>query len=355
MEQYFKRILRNVAVMILILTASFFTSLLIHNLLNTQALIPSVFILAVFLVSLLTDGYFYGIAAALCSMLVVNFAFTFPFFEFNFTIHENAVSALIMIVVTVVTSTLTTKLKRQEMLRAESEKEKMRANLLRAISHDLRTPLTTIYGASSTLIENYDAFADTDKLQLLQGIKEDSQWLIRMVENLLSVTKFDSSKVKLIKSSIVLEELIDSALAKFKKRYPSQNVQLTMPEDFIIVRADAILIEQVLVNLLENSVQHAEGMTCLQLCVRVKERAVVFEVIDDGCGIEKERLKDILAGRYTSSASSADSSKQFMGIGLSVCATIIKAHGGQFWAENGKKCGVCFGFTLEKDVLEDEQ
>ena len=103
-------------------------------------LIPSVFVLAVFLISLLTDGYYFGIAAALFSMLAVNFAFTFPYFEFNFSIQENVVSALIMIVITVATSTLTTQLKRQEMLRTETEKEKMRANLLRAISHDLRTP-----------------------------------------------------------------------------------------------------------------------------------------------------------------------------------------------------------------------
>lgn len=354
MEHSFKRLLRNITVMILILAASFFASLLIHNVLNTQALVPSVFILAVFLVSLLTDGYFYGIAAALTSMLVVNFAFTFPFFEFNFTIHENAVSALIMMVVAVVTSTLTTKLKRQEMLRAESEKEKMRANLLRAISHDLRTPLTTIYGTSSTLIENYEALEDVNKLQLLYGIKEDSQWLIRMVENLLSVTKFGNDNVKLIKSSVVLEELIDSALAKFQKRYPTQDVQLSIPEAFITVEADAILIEQVLVNLLENAVQHAVGMTCLQLCVREHADTVSFEVIDDGCGIEKEKLKQILVGRYTASNTSADSSKQFMGIGLSVCATIIKAHDGQLWAENGKNGGVCFGFSLQKDVMEDE-
>ena len=148
-------------------------------------LIPSVFVLAVFLISLLTDGYLYGIAAALFSMLAVNFAFTFPFFEFNFTLQENAGSALIMIVITVVTSALTTKLKRQEMLRAETEKEKMRANLLQAISHDLRTPLTAIYGSSSTIMENYDVLGDESKMQLLDGIKEDSQWLIRMVENLL--------------------------------------------------------------------------------------------------------------------------------------------------------------------------
>jgi len=355
MKTMYQRTLRDILVTVLTLVASFFASLAVQYLFKTRMLIPSVFVLAVFLISLMTEGYLYGIAAALFSMLAVNFAFTFPYFEFNFTLQENVVSALIMMIVTVVTSTLTTKLKRQEMLRTETEKEKMRANLLRAISHDLRTPLTAIYGASSTIIENYEILDDESKIQLLYGVKEDSQWLIRMVENLLSVTKIDNSGVKLIKSAVVLEELIEASLAKFKKRYPGQVIQLTMPEEFIMVSADAILIEQVLVNLLENAVQHAIGMTQLLFVVKVHEDSVHFEVIDDGCGIEREKLKDIFAGRYVSDVTQVDNSKQSMGIGLSVCATIIKAHDGMIWAENVKTGGMCFGFSLEREVTEDEQ
>ena len=211
-----KRFLRNCLIMLLVLVMAFLASLSMQLWFRAQTLIPTIFVLAVFLISLLTDGYFYGISAALFSMLAVNFAFTFPFFAFDFTIHENAVSAVIMIIVTVLTSTLTTKLKQQEMLRSGTEREKMRANLLRAVSHDLRTPLTAIYGSSSTVIDNYHVLDDESKLQLLYGIKEDSQWLIRMVENLLPVTRIDNSSVKLVKNSVVLEELVDSATSKFK-------------------------------------------------------------------------------------------------------------------------------------------
>ena len=111
-----------------------------------------VFLLAVFFVSMYTDGYWWGVAASIISVLAVNFAFRTPYFAFNFTIPENIFSGVVMLVVSFMTSTLTTRIKKQEQLRMESETEKMRANLLRAVSHDLRTPLTSIYGACSTAV-----------------------------------------------------------------------------------------------------------------------------------------------------------------------------------------------------------
>jgi len=354
MQKYWMH-LKNILYMVLIPAAAFLLSQTLHTMYHAEELIPSLFVLAVFVVSLVTDGYYYGIAAALISVLAVNFAFTFPYFEFNFSIHENAVSAVIMLGVTIATSALTTKIKRQEAMRAETEREKMRANLLRAISHDLRTPLTAIYGASSTMIDNYDMLRKEDQIEMLCGIREDSQWLIRMVENLLSVTRIDASNVKLIRSSVVLEELVDSVLAKFKKRYPSQNVELILPDVFITISADAILIEQVLINLLENAVQHAQGMTKLQLSIRADESFVVFEVIDNGCGIGKEQLKTILSGRTPQESVTADGHKQGMGIGLSVCATIVKAHSGEIYAHNAEGGGMIFGFTLVREVGDDEQ
>lgn len=147
--------------------------------------------------SVITEGYIYGVVSALVSVLAVNFAFTFPYFSFDFTVMENIISGVILLVVAVITCGLTTTIKRQEAIKAESEKEKMRANLLRAISHDLRTPLTTIFGSSSALLEHYDEFSEEQNRQMIQGIKEDSLWLSRMVENLLTVTRIDGQKVKL--------------------------------------------------------------------------------------------------------------------------------------------------------------
>ena len=154
-----------------------------------------VFVLAVFLISVYTDGYVWGVVASLIGVLAVNFAFRSPYFAFNFTLPENLFSGMAMLVVSIMTSTLTTRIKKQEQLRMESETEKMRATLLRAVSHDLRTPLTSIYGACSTVIENYDNLEKEQKLKLLGEACSDAQWLNRMVENLLSVTRFDGGQV----------------------------------------------------------------------------------------------------------------------------------------------------------------
>lgn len=349
-----KRFLRDVLVSVLLLLLTFFIGNFLHIKFNTEALVPLMFLLTVFLISILTQGYTLGILSALVSVLAVNFAFTFPYLEFNFTIPENLISAIIMIVITVVTSALTTKIINQEKIKIKAEREEMRANLLRAISHDLRTPLTAIYGASSTVIDNYKNLTDESKLDMLGGIKEDSQWLIRMVENLLSVTKIDSTNVELIKSPVVLEELVDFVLSKFKSRYPDVTVKISVPDEFIMVSADAILIEQVIVNILENAVQHARGMTEINLSVKAEEDKVIFAISDDGCGIEKEKLKNIFTGNIISGTAAYDSNKQNMGIGLSVCATIIKAHGGEISAKNNKDKGVTFKFSLEKEDTDEQ-
>ena len=171
-----------------------------------------VFVLAVFLISIYTDGYVWGVVASLIGVLAVNFAFRSPYFAFNFTLPENLFSGMAMLVVSIMTSTLTTRIKKQEQLRMESETEKMRATLLRAVSHDLRTPLTSIYGACSTVIENYDSLEKEQKLKLLGEACSDAQWLNRMVENLLSVTRFDGGQVAVQKTPTVLDELIDTVL-----------------------------------------------------------------------------------------------------------------------------------------------
>jgi len=348
-----RTILRDISVTTTILCIAFAVSLGIVQLFDTHTPIPAIFSLAVFLISRYTEFYIYGVTASLVGMLAVNFAFTFPYFKFNFIILENLVSAIMMLIISVMTSILTTELKRQEKMRVETEKEKMRANLLRAISHDLRTPLTTIYGSSSAMVENYDELTKDQIMELADDIREDAQWLIGMVENLLSVTKIDSGDVKLIKTLVVLEELIDSVVIRFKKRYPKQKIQIEIPDDFINIPMDAVLMTQVIINMLENAVQHAKGMQNLVLRVTTEGDEAVFEIIDDGCGIPKERMDRIFTGYFETGDLPADNQKRNMGIGLSVCASVIKAHESEITVENRKEGGCCFRFALKMEE-EDE-
>ena len=348
-------ILKDLVFTVAILSVTFVISLVIEQTFAIYTPIPAMFSLAVFIISRYTESYMYGVTASMIGMLAVNFAFTFPYFKFNFIILENLVSAIVMLAISIMTSVLTMELKRQEKMRMETEKEKMRANLLRAISHDLRTLLTTIYGSSSVVVENAESLTKEQMVELAEDIKEDSQWLIGMVENLLSVTKIDSGDVKLIKTPAVLEELIDSVLVRFKKRYPKQAIQIEIPDDFIVIPMDTVLMTQVIVNMLENAVQHAVGMKNLILRVTIKENLAVFEIIDDGCGIPKEKLNRIFNGYFETGNLPADNQKRNMGIGLSVCATVIKAHDGEIVVENRKEGGCCFRFTLKMEEELDEQ
>lgn len=347
MKTDLKKHIKNTALMIFVLGVTFVVSIFLQNILTVQEHITTVFVFAVFLVSLLTDGYLYGILTAFLGVIAVNFAFTFPYFALNFTIPENFLSALVMIVISIMTSALTTKLKRWQEIKAEGEHEKMRANLLRAVSHDLRTPLTTIYGSSSAIIDNYDSLSDDSKKKMIIGIREDSEWLIGMVENLLSITKIDSERVKLIKSPTVLEELVDSVALKFKKRYPDCPLEIDIPDEVVIIPMDPILIQQVIINILENAVHHAVGMTELRFKVLQTREKAVFEISDNGCGIDKDRLERIFTGYYGAAQQTADTKRRNAGIGLSVCDTIIKAHGGTITAENSQEGGAVFCFTLD--------
>lgn len=346
--------IKDSVIALVLLCLAFGVSLLFQYIFDVQEHITTIFVFAVFLTSLFTKGYIYGVAAAFAGTIAVNYAFTFPYFALNFTIQVNLISGIIMIAVALLTSALTTKLKKHELMKAESEKERMRANLLRAVSHDLRTPLTTIYGSSTTLIENSDILSENQKKKIINGIKEDSEWLVRMVENLLSITRIDSGQVKIIKTPTVLEELIDSVMLKFKKRYPNQRVEIDIPNNVIIIPMDAILIEQVIVNILENAVEHAKGMTRLALRVFTHGKRAVFEIKDNGCGIDPKHLETLFTGYYTSENEIADSQKKNAGIGLSVCATIIKAHGGSIKAQNLKAGGAVFRFELDTEEINDD-
>lgn len=351
-----KAVIKNLIYMLGILTIFSFISLIIDGWFEIKSSIPALFTLAVFLIALVTEGYAYGIIASFISVLALNYAFTFPYFKFNFTIHENMVSAIIMLIITVVAGTLATQIKQQEKMKVEITKENMRANLLRAVSHDLRTPLTTIYGSGSAIADGVHNLSEEQLIKLANGIKEDSQWLMGMVENLLSVTRMDGGDVKVVKTPVVLEELIDASLVRFKKRYPEQKIEVEIPDEFISIPMDVVLIQQVIVNLLENAVQHADGMTKLELKVFTIGNTAVFEISDDGCGVAKERIPNIFTGYFERKDTPApvDSKKRNMGIGLSVCASIIKAHDGNISVTNKKTGGCCFRFSLEMEECGDE-
>lgn len=232
----------------------------------------------------------------------------------------------------------------QRAILVETEKEKMRSNLLRAISHDLRTPLTSILGASSAILENKDSLDAQTKQQLISHIKDDSQWLIRMVENLLSVTRINEDTANVSKTPEAAEEIIGAAISRIRKRFPVQKIQVTVPDELLMVPMDATLIEQVIINLIENAIKHTSE-TLVEVSLLKVDNYAVIEVSDNGEGISEQDFPNLFEGYIPNGKRSSDSSRG-MGIGLSICKSIINAHQGKIEASNSENNGAVFRISL---------
>lgn len=344
---------RDTAVTLGILAATTGLSYVLQVFDKNSNYVSMLFVLAVFLIARMTQGYFYGIAASLGSVLLVNFLFTYPYFRFNFTLSGYPIAILSMLAVSVTTSALTTQAKHSAEIRLEAEREKTRSNLLRAVSHDLRTPLTGILGASSAILENDEQLSREERLSLLRDVRDDAQWLIRMVENLLTITRMDGSNgARVAKSPEAGEEVLETAAVKFRKQFPDWKLTVQAPEEFLLIPMDAVLIGQVLMNLLENAVDHAAGGDQIWLSLERRGDMAVFTVRDNGCGLDVGLLPKIFEGK--ASAGSSGDRKRNMGIGLSVCNTIIRAHGGTMEAQNAPQGGAvfCFALPLEEEAYE---
>lgn len=326
-----------------------------HAVAENSANIALVYILALVLVSRFSVGYWYGIVCSLFAVVCVNYLFTYPYFQINFTLTGYPITFLGMLAISLLTSTMTSHLSRQAMfiaerekLLAEAEKEKMRANLLRAISHDLRTPLTGIIGNSSLYLENKDLLSEKEKAEIITNIYDDSNWLLNMVENLLTVTRIKGDNLSITTSEESVEEVIAEALQKLHKRYPATKIRASIPEEFLMIPMDAILIEQVIINLLENAIVHSGSTESIELTVKNQDTTVSFTIKDFGKGIPPSNLNALFDGSSYSPSQTADARKG-MGIGLSICKTIVAAHHGSLIGRNHEK-GAEFTFTLPKTV-----
>lgn len=352
-----KSTIKNLGITLLCLAVSTSFSFLFFYLGNeNSANIALPYILALIMIALNTDGYGYGIAASLFSVIAVNIFFTYPFYQLDFTLDGYPVTFIGMLAISIITSATTTRMKKQKTILdererklAETEKERIRANLLRAVSHDLRTPLTSIIGSSASYMENYEELTDADKLELAANINEDAHWLLNMVENLLTVTRIQDHSGKVKKSPEVVEEVVSEAITRVKKRIPAFKIQVSMPHDFLMLSMDATLIEQVLINLLENAYVHSHSEKPVSLKIEWLINRVSFSVRDYGIGLKEDQLPYIFEGKYTHD--SADSHRG-IGIGLSICKTIITAHSGTIAAYNHND-GAEFVFTLPKEKVDE--
>jgi two-component system sensor histidine kinase KdpD len=227
----------------------------------------------------------------------------------------------------------------------EIETERLRNSLLSSVSHDLRTPLAVISGASSTLLELGDEGDKSTREDLLREVLEESNHLARLVDNLLSMTRLDAGSVQVEKQWFPIEDVIGSALGRLRKALAGRKVNKLLPPDLPLVPLDGVLIEQVMVNLLENSIRYAGPSAAIDISARVENDGVVIAVADRGPGLaDGEQIK--VFDKLFRGAASANSAERGVGLGLAIARAIVEAHGGRIWVENRNGGGAVFSFRL---------
>jgi len=221
------------------------------------------------------------------------------------------------------------------------ETERLRNSLLSSVSHDLRTPLATITGAATTMLENGAKLNDRTRQGLLESVREEADRLNRLVQNLLEMTRLESGALQLRKEWHPLEEVIGAALGRLGKELADRRVDTRVPPDLPLVPIDDVLIEQVLVNLLDNAVKYTPGGSPIRIIATSTGEAITVEVADHGPGLPRGEEDRVFEKFYRGMPGGRGA-----GLGLAICQGIVKAHGGNIWAQNLPEGGVAFLFTL---------
>ena len=236
----------------------------------------------------------------------------------------------------------------EEEARVDAEREKFKSDLLHSISHDLRTPLTVISGGAEYLSENiYEVDKETAKI-MLEDIASDSEWLSSMVENLLNMTRIQEGKLVMNMKKELVEDIVSGAAERVKKSIKNHKLRIENSEEMLFVKVDGQLITKVIINLLDNAFRHTrENSTVVCRTYRSGEN-VVIEVMDDGGGIAPENLNKMFESFFTTGGK-YDSLNKGAGIGLSICKSIVEAHGGEIEAENNHIGGATFRVKLREE------
>ena len=235
--------------------------------------------------------------------------------------------------------------KEKELAAVLAKNEQLRANLLRAISHDLRTPLTSISGNASNLLSNYDKLDEGTRLQVFTDIFDDSQWLISLVENLLSVTRIEEGRMNFNMSVQLMDEVIDEALKHINRKGVEHNITIECEDGLLLARMDAKLIIQVIINLVDNAIKYTPVGSDIKITSENKNGYVSVSVTDNGNGIPDHMKPRIFEMFYTGDNKIADS-RRSLGLGLALCKSIIHAHGGDIILTDNKPNGCIFTFTI---------
>lgn len=311
-----------------------------------------IYILGILLTAVFTSGYVYSSILSVISVFGYNFFFTHPRFTFKINDSEYLVTFFLMFAIGIVISTVTFLLKKKMAqiskltiekieFKNNAEKEQLKATLLRSISHDLRTPLTTMKNGAEILIDNPN-IDEADKHEILNDIISKANWTVRLVENLLSLTRIDSEKLTVKKEPEALEEILPQAIRNVSGIICDRQIHYELPANMLLVPMDATLIIQTIGNIINNAVRHTEPNGNIWIKVWNSGKNAIFRISNDGLPIRDDDLPHIFDMYYTTADTNNEGG---IGLGLSICKLIIRAHGGQISARNNDN-RVIFEFSL---------
>ena len=236
-----------------------------------------------------------------------------------------------------------------------AKNEQLRANLLRSISHDLRTPLTSISGDADMLLHDRGALSAQQKEHLYRDIHDDACWLVTLVENLLSITRIDNGTLQLAEQPELVADVVREALQHVDRRAGRRRVDVELEDELLMADMDARLIVQVIINLVDNAIKYTPPGSHVQVSARKRGESVEVRIADDGPGISDEAKAKLFDMFYTANNARGDG-RRGLGLGLSLCRSIVQAHGGAIAVEDNYPNGSIFSFTLPlAEVNTDEQ
>jgi two-component system sensor histidine kinase KdpD len=239
----------------------------------------------------------------------------------------------------------------QENIRIAMEREQQRSTMLRSVAHDLRSPLTALYGTSSLMADNYDRLSDEERREMAGNMSDEILWLISLVENILNMTRINENRLVLHKERETLDDLVSEAVQHTERLRLGRPFSMSLPSEVISLPADGKLVVQVLINLLENAVKHTPDGTAIMLTATARDGLAQFCVADEGQGVPDEK-KDAIFDRFVMGEDHIADGRRGLGLGLAICRAIVEAHGGKIWVEDHTPCGAQFMFTLP---LEEEK
>lgn len=320
----------------------------------SDATVVIIYVLGVLFCVILTVRPVYGLVASFVSILSYNYFLIAPRFSLRIDAPDYAATITAMALFALVTSYLVSVLRTSSRQSTEAQlvaqREQLRANLLRSVSHDLRTPLTSICGNADILLDDEVSLTPQARKKLLGNIYDDATWLRTVVENLLAVTRLEDGDVMLHVEVELVDDVIEEAMRHISRNAKEHRIVVVPSGELLLARMDPQVIVQVIVNLVNNAIDHTQKGSTIVIESGIVDNEVFVSVSDNGPGVGNEDKDQVFDLFYTGRSSSADSGRS-MGLGLSLCRSIVLAHGGRIYVEDVEPHGARFVFTLPAEEV----